>query len=129
MTKLFRNIRKNLLVVLIHKDIDQSLLFNQVPPLLLQPIMENSIKHGYSYDHTDLEVNVKIYSEGKHLVLKVENNGTAIKGSHSVLLKKGMGLTNIKDRLHNLYDKDYFFEIRNKENGNGVETIIKIPLD
>jgi len=44
------------------------------------------------------------------------------------LLKEGVGLSNINDRLSNLYGDNYFFEIRNKDNGEGVETVIKIPI-
>lgn len=111
----------------ITKEIDDSLLLKRVPALLLQPLIENSIKHGYSYDHTDLEVKISAYTEGKMLVIKVENDGTPVSQTHTELMKKGVGLTNINDRLKNLYNDDYFFEIRNKEDGKGVETIIKIP--
>ena len=113
--------------LVITKEIEDRLLSRQVPALLLQPILENSIKHGYSYDHTDLEVNISIFSEDKHLVIKVENNGALLSVSHSVLLKKGMGLANINDRLSNLYGKAYFFEISNKADVTGVQTLIKIP--
>ncbi len=110
-------------------EIDETLLYKKVPALLLQPILENSIKHGYNYDHTDLEILVKIYSEEKNLVILVENDGAPILQSHSVLMKKGMGLANINDRLANLYGKDYLFEVRNNDNGKGVETLIKFPLE
>ncbi len=111
------------------QEIDESLLFKKVPAMLLQPILENSIKHGYNYDHTDLEVVVKIYSEGKQFVIHVENNGAPVTVNHAIMMKQGMGLANINDRLSNLYGKDYFFEVRNKEDGFGVETLIKIPLE
>ena len=110
----------------IKKEIDENLLQKKVPTLLLQPIIENSIKHGYSYDHTDLEVIIKIYSEGKYLIIKVENNGKGIDETHSILMQRGVGLANINDRLKNLYQNDYYFDIRNKED-KSVETIIKIP--
>lgn len=113
----------------INKEIDESLLSKKVPALLLQPIIENSIKHGYSYNHTDLQLTIHVFSEDKFLVIAVENNGKLVEVNHAVLLKKGMGLANINDRLQNLYAKDYFFEIRNKLDNKGVETIIKIPFD
>lgn len=95
--------------------------------MLLQPVIENSIKHGYSYDHTDLNILVSIYEEGKMLVIKVENDGEPVSETHAELMKKGVGLKNIDDRLRNLYKEDYFFEIRNKKDNSGVETIIKVP--
>lgn len=111
----------------ITKHIDQNLLQKKMPALLLQPIIENSIKHGYSYDHTDLEVGITIYSEGKYLVIRVENNGQAVVSPHEELLENGLGLANINARLKNLYGSDYFFEISNKTDGEGVKTIIKVP--
>ncbi|MCG9972135.1 sensor histidine kinase [Christiangramia crocea] len=111
----------------ITKEIDNSLLVKRVPALLLQPLIENSIKHGYSYDHTNLNIKISVYEEGKYLVIKVENDGAPISQTHAELMKKGVGLTNINDRLKNLYHDNYFFEIRNKADGSGVETLIKIP--
>ena len=111
----------------IKKEIDESLLLKKVPAMLLQPVIENSIKHGYSYDHTDLKVLVSVYKENKMLVIKVENDGAPLTATHTELMKKGVGLKNINDRLHNLYKDNYFFEIRNKEDASGVETLIKIP--
>ncbi|MDP2686094.1 MAG: histidine kinase [Aequorivita sp.] len=113
----------------IEKDIDESLLSKKVPALLLQPLLENSIKHGFDYNHTDLKIFVKIYAEENTLIIKVENNGAPVAAGHAVLLKRGMGLANINDRLANLYGTDYFFELRNKNDGLGVETIIKLPLE
>ncbi|MCM8570615.1 histidine kinase [Gramella jeungdoensis] len=111
----------------ITKEIDESLLLKRVPALLLQPLIENSIKHGYSYDHTNLNIKVSVFEENDKLVIKVENDGAPISQTHAELMKKGVGLTNINDRLKNLYNENYFFEIRNKEDNSGVETIIKIP--
>ena len=111
------------------KDIDEDLLQQKVPALLLQPLIENSIKHGYSYDHTDLEIIISIKARNNYLVIKVSNNGQAIASKHEELLENGMGLANINDRLRNLYNNAYFFEISNTEEGEGgVETIIRIPL-
>ena len=111
----------------IKKKVDEELLLKKVPAMLLQPVIENSIKHGYSYDHTDLHIEVSVFEEGKFLVLKVENDGALVSESHKDLMKKGVGLKNINDRLRNLYKDKYFFEIRNKKDGTGVETLIKIP--
>lgn len=111
----------------IEKQVEDDLMLKKIPAMLLQPVIENSIKHGYSYDHTDLKIKVSVFQEGRMLVIKIENDGTPISEGHKELLKKGVGLKNINDRLRNLYKDDYFFEIRNKEDNSGVETIIKIP--
>lgn len=110
----------------IRKEIDTSLLNKSMPALVLQPLIENSIKHGYSYDHTDLEIVISVQTDGEHLLLSVRNNGQTLYLPHSELLKKGVGLANLDARLKNLYDRHYCFQVVNLP--NGVETRIKIPL-
>ncbi|MFV8282654.1 sensor histidine kinase [Christiangramia marina] len=111
----------------IERDIDDSLLLKKIPAMLLQPMIENSIKHGYSYDHTNLHILIKIREEKGYLIIRVENDGEPLKLTHKELLEKGVGLRNIDDRLRNLYKDKYIFEIRNRADGNGVETLVKIP--
>lgn len=113
----------------IRKEIDENLLQCKVPALLFQPLIENSIKHGYSYDHPELEVLISVKEDGGELWIKVENNGAALSQSSEELMRKGVGLANINDRLKNLYGKEYSFEIRNKSDGNGVETLVRIPKE
>lgn len=116
----------------IHKRIDQTLLDCKVPAMLLQPLIENSVKHGYAYDHSELEILISIQKDEKHLVIKVENNGQPISQASEELMKKGVGLANLRDRLKNLYGNDFDFEINNRidPEGNilGVITSVRIPL-
>lgn len=113
----------------IKKDIDQDLLGKKVPAMLFQPLIENSIKHGYSYDHTDLEVVITVHRKQNNLVIKVSNNGAILTESSPVLIKKGVGLSNLNDRLKNLYGDKYSLELRNIEQAEtGVETVVEIPI-
>lgn len=113
--------------LIIRKEIDEKLLSRKVPALILQPLLENSIKHGYSYDHTDLEVIISVHSEERDLVIKVENDGEHLKAPQEEVMQKGKGLSNLDARLQNLYGEDYSFVIRNKGQGGGVETVVRIP--
>lgn len=112
----------------VEKKIEEGLLHQKVPFLILQPIIENSVKHGYSYDHTKLSISIQIYSEKNRMVIKIINDGESLALSQEELLAKGVGLSNIRDRLINLYGNKYFFEIRNRPSGAGVETVVEIPL-
>jgi sensor histidine kinase YesM len=112
----------------IDKDIDEDLLSHRVPALILQPILENSIKHGYSYEHTDLRVLIRIYRERDDLVIHILNDGEPLEARQEELMRKGKGLTNIDSRLSNLYSDHYSFEIRSRNGQQGVETIVKLPL-
>ena len=112
--------------LVIEEVIDPDLLREDVPLLLLQPLIENSIQHGYSYDYPELKIIIEVSSKEDYILLKVKNDGAPLKDS---VLKsnKSMGVSNIKERLSNLYDEDFEFIVRNEENGKGVESIIKIP--
>lgn len=110
----------------IKKEIDEKVLQHKVPALLLQPLIENSIKHGYSYNHAEIEIIISIQNERNSILIKVENNGAPLSSRAESLLQNGVGLQNIKDRLFNLYGNDFLFEIKNKELG-GVKTAIRIP--
>lgn len=111
--------------------IDKKLLKVNIPAFVLQPLIENSIKYGYSYDHPELKVKYSVCKEKDCIVIKVENNGTPLDKPQATLLGNGIGLSNIKNRLKNIYGDNFVFTIRNKElvQGKiaGVETIIKIP--
>lgn len=110
----------------IKKEIDEGLLHYRVPALLLQPLIENSIKHGYSYNHAEIVILIRIQTSKNYINIKVQNDGAPLSSQDENLFRQGVGLQNIKDRLYNLYGKDFFFEIKDKQ-GGGVETIIQIP--
>ncbi|MBZ9730576.1 histidine kinase [Salegentibacter sp. JZCK2] len=110
----------------VEKNIDESLLDHVVPSLILQPIIENSVKHGYSYHNIHLKIEINIFKEKNYLVLSVYNNGKSLTEKQEALLNKGVGISNIRDRLFTFYGEKAQFKIRNIE--AGVETLIKIPF-
>lgn len=114
--------------LVIKKDIEAGLDTKLVPTMLLQPIVENAIKHGYSYDKTELTVVIRIYEKSKQLCIEIENNGTPLDKSFKQLLKNGTGLKNTFDRLTTLYEDDFKFIVKNKKDNSGVYTVIRIPL-
>lgn len=115
----------------IESCIDEKLLKVNIPAFVLQPLIENSIKYGYSYDHPELIVRYSVSKEKNWIVIKVENNGTPLNQPQTTLLGNGIGLSNINDRLKNIYGDNFVFTISNKETVrgkvSGVETVIKIP--
>ena len=95
-----------------------------IPSLLLQPIIENSIKYGHLPNSIQLKVVLKIIRQDTRLVIIVENNGALIsENSHG----DGIGLRNIQERLETLFIDNYVFSFTNLTDQSGVITIIKIP--
>ncbi|WOD42153.1 sensor histidine kinase [Hwangdonia lutea] len=111
----------------IHLNTEAGLENVLVPNMLIQPIVENSTKHGYSDNHISLDIFISIYKKNENLVIKVENNGTALKDTLSELLKKGTGLSNIKERLLTLYKENHELSIDNSN--NKVVTKISFPIE
>ena len=106
----------------ISKEVEMAL----VPSLLTQPIIENSLKHGYSSNHTDLHINISVFRTNKKLIIRINNNGKALEKNQKIDL--GTGIRNIKERLETLYGSDCNFSFSSLDNDKGVETIIKIPF-
>ncbi len=112
----------------ITKDIDISLLSTKVPPLLIQPIIENSVKHGYSRHHPNLTICLSIKRRNGKIDILISNNGNLLTEKFDNLLLKGVGLQNMKERLTNLYGDNFTFTIQNEKTMTGVETHIQIPI-
>lgn len=112
--------------LIINLNVEAGLENVLVPNMLIQPIVENSTKHGYGSEFISLEVSVDIFKKNDNLVIKVKNDGKALKEALPTLLKKGTGLSNLKERLHTLYPNNYKLNIYNES--NKVITKISIPI-
>ncbi|MFD2565449.1 sensor histidine kinase [Aquimarina rubra] len=103
-------------------DIDQESLNKQIPPMIIQMLVENAIKHGISNLKEGGKVSLSTMIEDNQLHIEVANSGTLQKSENSTQL----GLQNIKKRLELLFGNDATFNL--KEIENKVVATIKIPL-
>ncbi|WP_106791701.1 sensor histidine kinase [Aquimarina sp. Aq78] len=106
-----------------HEEIEEGILDIEIPPMLIQMLVENAIKHGVSNQIEGGVVSLKIRIENNDLQIEVHNTGE-LKESGSTTR---IGLQNISERLRLLYGATSFFEL--KEEGKEVIARIKIPLD
>jgi len=113
--------------LIIHKNIDTHLKNELIPSMLIQPIVENAVKHGYSYNITELIIEFSIYRKNNYLFINIENNGELLLADFKTLLSKGTGLKITHERLKSLYENDFEFIIENKKDNLGVISCIKIP--
>ncbi|MCL7764072.1 histidine kinase [Polaribacter sp. Z014] len=102
--------------------IDQESLSKQIPPMIIQMLIENALKHGISNLKNGGIVSLSTTIKGTQLQIEVINSGTLQKSKNSTQL----GLKNIKKRLALLYGEAATFNLR--ENKNQVVATIKIPL-
>jgi LytS/YehU family sensor histidine kinase len=109
----------------VHMDVPPDLLEVYVPSLALQPLVENAIKHGISVDSAAgrLEIAAKLHNGRVRLCVRDDGPGPA-PGSR---LRFGVGLTNVRSRLKQLYGDESSLELTGGD-GRGCEAIITIPL-
>ena len=109
------------------KEIEPSALDRLVPSMLLQPIIENSIRHGLSSKVDGGTVRVRSWLAEGRLHLLVEDDGVGIPEARlATLFELGIGVSNVNERLKVLFGQDYRMWIDSKP-GEGTRTGIEIP--
>jgi two-component system, LytTR family, sensor kinase len=108
----------------IGKEIDPDTLGAQVPNLVLQPLVENAIRHGIERQAKPGKIELRARRKQGMLHLQVCDNGAGIQ-SHSQ--REGIGLTNTRARLQQLYGEAQSLELSNAADG-GVIVSVTIPF-
>ena len=110
-------------------DAEPGLLEARVPHLLLQPLVENAIRHGIGKYATAGRITIKAAHVGQRLVLRVLDDGAGPSGMRGAARRDGagLGMTNTRLRLERLYGDDYRFELHAPEQG-GAEAIVELPF-
>lgn len=97
-------------------DIDPNCLTKKVPPMLIQPLVENAIKHGMPHATNHLKVALKIWWDGqKTMQVRVTDTGVGIENIQEAL-KKGFGLRHTHQRLERFYGSHLHIQ-NNKPHG------------
>ena len=101
-----------------------------VPSLILQPLIENALKFAIAPRVDGGSIAVKTRLEGQTVVIIVEDDGPGIDMDKmkSDGERGGVGLTNTRERLSQIYGTDHYFECRNRDSG-GLGITISIPLE
>jgi two-component system LytT family sensor kinase len=107
--------------------VQPAVLDAQVPNLILQPLVENAIRHGISPRGRDSVIRIWATREDRMVQLRVTDNGVGCSSDLARIFARGIGLSNTKERLNQLYGPDHRFEIAT-EAGKGFAVTIVIPL-
>jgi len=97
-----------------------------VPTFLLQPLVENAIKHGFGNREDQGTVTVDAVRSNGHLQIQVRDNGHGVAGSEPV--REGVGLSNTRTRLKQLYGERFALVLSN-EPDRGFVVTIALPLE
>jgi two-component system LytT family sensor kinase len=108
--------------------IDVTLNDALVPQLILQPLLENALRHGMKASGEAIDISVEAHRENDSLVLKVADTGIGFGSSDpTAAFGRGVGLSNIRDRLVQLYGERQIFSIANRASG-GAEITLHLPF-
>lgn len=110
-------------------DIPRDTMTAYVPSLILQPLVENSIRHGVSKRRGRSFVEIRARRlAGEKLLLEICDKGLGVapEGNASLVVSEGIGLSNTRNRLHKLYKGEHFFKFSNDEQGS-TKVSITIP--
>ncbi len=106
-------------------DMPLALADAKLPPMLLQPLVENAIRHGLEPKVEGGVVRVSAREEGKQLVLVVEDTGLGLGSSKSA--GTGVGLAHVKERLAAVYGAAASMQTGDND-GGGVKVTLRLPL-
>jgi two-component system, LytTR family, sensor kinase len=84
-----------------------------VPNMILQPLVENAIKHGIGPRSEGGKIDIDAVRENGHLALTVRDNGLGVPSGDVENLSEGVGISNTRRRLRHLYGEGHSFTLRN----------------
>jgi len=109
------------------KEIDANTLETFIPSMLLQPIVENSLKHGLAPKLEGGRICLRTATRNDRLCIEIEDNGVGISEERlPQVYVEGIGLSNVRERLRVLYGTDFNLDIASQE-GKGTTIRIDVP--
>jgi two-component system LytT family sensor kinase len=116
----------------VYKHLDPATLDIVIPAILLQPLVENSIKHGLSpkVDGGSITLRSRL-QEGK-LIIQVEDDGVGMSAPPAVAAQhmgsgRGIGMMNVAERLHVLFGDEAKMTVQSRD-GQGTLVVLEIPV-
>jgi two-component sensor histidine kinase len=111
----------------IRREIGSAVMEAQVPPLILQPLVENAVRHGIETRETGGTVTIRALRKGDVLHLEVSDDGEGFRNGQLLGAGNGVGLSNTKARLQGLYGNKHQFKLTVNE-PSGACVRIDIPF-
>jgi sensor histidine kinase YesM len=108
-------------------DVDPAAYDAEVPSLMLQPIVENAVKYGFSQTIGPGEISVECRVNGDTVEIEVSDTGPGLPEGRAQSGGTGVGLTNTRARLEQLYGGNYTLELVNRP-GGGAQVRVRFPF-
>ncbi len=111
----------------VETEVDPETLDAEVPNLMLQPLVENAIRHGIARRREAGHIRLAAWRDHDRLELRVRDNGPGLSSEREIMGRNGVGLANTQARLRQLYGDAHRFELLAPETG-GLEVVLSIPF-
>jgi signal transduction histidine kinase len=110
----------------VNRQIAPQALDVQVPSLILQPLVENAVRHGRGPDG-QVDVTIRVQKEDSQVTIAIADHGPGMPSNHAIGQGSGFGLRNVDQRLRKTYGEAYGLEIGDRE-PRGATMTVRIPL-
>jgi two-component system, LytTR family, sensor kinase len=110
-------------------NIDPETLDAQVPNFLLQPLVENAVRHGIAPHVRPGRLSIDAVREPGRLTIRITDSGDGVPPHRLTLLNQGVGLANTRARLEHRYPNDHALVFSNVEGGFTVTVSIPFAMD
>jgi two-component system LytT family sensor kinase len=107
------------------RDIEPATRDSLVPTLILQPLVENAIRHGLAQREAGGRIDIVARRTGDQLVVTIRDDGPGLPADFAIG-SRGVGLANTRARLDRLYGARHRFELRNELTG-GLTVVVTVP--
>lgn len=103
-----------------------------VPKIILQPFIENSMKHGYEGKEGEVWIGIKVMQDAEEgrghgdLLITIADEGEGFPDHWDIEQTSGIGMKNVQERIQMYCGSPYGIEVRNRASG-GAEVVIRLP--
>jgi signal transduction histidine kinase len=111
----------------VEMEIAEETLSARVPNLVLQPLVENAIRHGIEKHARPGKITLRAHKRNGDLEMEVQDNGDGIRVRSGEKKREGIGLSNTRSRLEHLYGERQQFELQNLDSGGFLARVV-IPF-
>ena len=111
----------------VNERCDESVRATPVPAMLLQPLIENAVTHGFGDKVGPCSLTLACRADDDRLRITIENDGVGGKFYSDPKFEEGIGLTNVRGRLEQMYGREHTFSLTSKP-GRGTRIEVRIPL-
>jgi two-component system LytT family sensor kinase len=108
-------------------DVEPDVLDARVPHLLLQPLVENAVRHGIAPRARPGRIDIRVFRRDGQLEIEVQDSGDGLPPDRLLALNDGVGLGNTRARLGYLYGPAHRFAFENLA-GGGFQVSVSIPF-